>query len=137
MTTAAPVWLLTALLGGLLPVPPFAPRPGAKPTCEPGYQIVEEIEYRQIVRKVCKQVPDVKKVRKTVYEVKEEEHCVSKNHKGDTKPQTRRVLVKKEIVEEVPTYKSVVETVVEVVPVKVYRKVPCPPPGPVLPPKDP
>ena len=133
MSIPMPVWLLTALLGGAFPVPP---PPGVKPPCEPGYTLVEEIQYQQVVRKVCKMVPDVKKVRKTVYETKEEDFCLSKKPNTCGKPQTRKILIKKEIVEEVPTYRQVVESVVEVVPVKVYRKVPCPPPGAVPQPAD-
>jgi hypothetical protein len=101
--------------------------------CEPGYTIVEEICYKEVIRKVCKAVPETKK--KTVYSCKEEDFCVPKcrglchGHGGDdcgcATPRTRRVLVKKEVTEECPSVKWVVEKVVEVVPYKVYRKVPC------------
>jgi len=119
-----------------------------KPTCEPGYTIVEEICYREVVKKVCRAVPDVQKIRKTVYAVKEEDFCVPKNpglhlhgKKGCDElpcpecehPRTRRILVKKEVVEEVHTVKCVVENVVELVPYKVYRKVPCADNPPLLP----
>lgn len=122
MANPVPLWLLAVLLGGTFPVPPPLEQ---RPPDEPGFVIVEEVQFREVVRKVCKQVPDIKKVKKTIYETKEEEFCVTKSHKGAATPQTRKVLIKKEIVEEVPTYRQVVETVVEVVPCKVYRKIPC------------
>lgn len=118
--------------------------------CPPGCKFVEEIVHKEVVRHVCKYVPDVKKVRKTVYECKEEPYCLPKCSCGSfslfgyrvscwgcghsaANPECdqcepvrmRRVLVKREVVQECPTYKCVVETVREVVPVKVYRAVPC------------
>jgi len=73
--------------------------------------------------KVCKPVPDKKKVTKVVYECKEEWYCLSKCPKHNCcdpcaapcpacdKPRCRRILVKKIITEEKPTTKCVVETV--------------------------
>src|SRR5262249_38135733 len=40
-------------------------------------------------------------------------------------PRTKRILMKKIITEEKPTTKCVVEEIVELVPVKIYHKVPC------------
>lgn len=119
--------------------------------CPPGWKLVEDIVYQEVVRRVCKYVPDVKKVRKTVYECKQEPFCLPKcghcgllgGHKAGCGPCApcdrceplcvRHILVKREVVTECPTYKCVVETVKDVVPVKVYRAVPCEP-APVTPP---
>ncbi len=106
------------------------------PVCEPGYQIVEETCTKQVERSVCKVVPDVKKVSKWVYSCKEDPFCIKK-HGGHCScpscgdPQHRIQLVKREVIEEHPTTKCVVEKVVETVTYKVYRKVPC---GPAAPP---
>jgi hypothetical protein len=112
------------------------------PVCEPGYQIVEETCTKQVERKVCKVVPDVKKVSKWVYSCKEDPFCIKKSGKHCTcdscsDPQHRIQLVKREVIEEHPTTKCVIETVVETVAYKVYRKVPCaavPPAAPASPP---
>lgn len=121
-------------------------RPLAAPPREPRYVLVEEIRYHDVIRKHCKIVPDTKKISKTVYECKEENYCLPKcphpllggsRGKGEDvcpyptcdKPRRRKVLVKKEVVEECPTFRCVVESVVERVPYKVYRKVPCPAPA--------
>ena len=98
----------------------------------PGYQIVEEICYKQVERSVCKVVPDVKKVSKWVYSCKEDPFCIKKSGKHCTcdscsDPQHRIQLVKREVIEEHATTKCVVEKIVETVPYKVYRKVPCGP----------
>lgn len=119
------------------------------PVCEPGYQIVEEICYQDVCHKVCRVVPDVKKTTKPVYSCKTEDYCLKKCprlcHCAEDcptcdHPRTRKILVKKFVTTECPTYKCVVETVVERVPCKVYRKVPCisvVPPPPCLPPAPP
>jgi hypothetical protein len=120
----------------------FADPPGGKPGCEPGYVWVEETCYREVVTKCCKLVPDVKKVTRYVYDIKEEDFCLTKcrcpvccKAKGHCaeqpcpecgKPRCKKRLVKREVVEERPRYKCVVECVVEKVPYTVYRKVPCP-----------
>lgn len=126
--------------------------------CEPGYRIVEEICYQDVVRKCCKVVPDVKKVTHTIYDCKCEDYCLPrcnclchhcksceepcqgcfgsegclKSHCDPLnlcpmcgKPRVKKILMKKIITEECPTFKCVVECYVEKVPVKVYRKVPC------------
>jgi len=108
------------------------------PPCEPGYQWVEEVRYKEVVRYVCKMVPEVKKVKKIVYTPKEEPFCVRRatlfgGHKqADCGECTRckgpykgTILVKTEITCEEPTTKCVTEKVVEKVPYVVRRKVPC------------
>jgi hypothetical protein len=108
------------------------------PTCEPGFMIVEDICYREVIRKVCRVVPEVQQVRRTVYSCKSEDYCLLKCPcpLGPGKqscdgccpqcehPRRRNVLLKKEVVEEIPMFRCVVEEVVELVPFKVYRKVP-------------
>jgi hypothetical protein len=137
-------WLLAVVLaggGGMLPAArgqQIVPVVGVP--CEPGYMIVEEICYREVVHKVCKVVPEMKKVTRRVYSCKEEDYCLPKcacpffalGKKCDAaccpqcgKPQSRTVLLKKEVIEEIPSFKCVVEEVRQVVPFKVYRKVPC------------
>jgi len=120
----------------------------APPVCQPGYVIVEEITYQEVVRKCCKVVPEKIKTRRTVYGCKTEDYCLPRcphpwhGQSGCAEgapaacpacsaPRTRQLLLKKEVVEEKSTFKCVVETVVEKVPCKVYRKVPCPGPGPI------
>lgn len=145
--------LLAALICGLgvLSVADAAEPCPAKPkACEPGYQMVEEIVLKEVVRKVCKVVPEVKKHKRIVYTVKCEDYCLPKcgglfagcgdkcnkcGFRGPgaccpmcEEPRTRRVLVKKEVIEEEHTFKCVVECVTELVPVKVCKKVPCNPP---------
>jgi hypothetical protein len=95
-----------------------------KSTCEPRSGSVVECD---AACKVCKPVPDKKKVTKVVYEYKDEWYCLPKcpcpRHVGKhdccepctsscpmcEKPRCRRVLVKKIITEEKPTTKCVVE----------------------------
>ena len=134
-----------ALLGALVIVlsarggPPAVECP---PVCEPGYRIVEDICYQEVKKKVCRMVPEVKQHKKRVFDVKCEDYCLpkcpcplccGKKLCGDWcplcgKPRTKQLLLKKDIVvEEVISYKCVVEEVVELVPYKVYRQVPCPP----------
>lgn len=136
--TCTTLALVVLGFGGLAAA--HAADPPDKPVCEPGYTLVEEIQYREVVRKVCRLVPETKKVPRTVYEVKVVDYCQQKcpnplaclKHKGEPaccgdcgKPRTRKVLVKKEVVDECPGYKCVVEEVVERVPCVVYRKVRC------------
>jgi hypothetical protein len=100
-----------------------------------------------VVTKVCKVVPDVKKTVKWVYDCKPEDFCLPrcscplhglKKHHGCEKcascmqcdrPMNRNLLIKRQVVEECPTTKCVIETVVEKVPYVVHRKVPCGPDG--------
>lgn len=113
-----------------------------KPACEPGYTIVEEIVYKEVIKKRCVPAPDVQKKTKWVYECRSEDFCVKKCSLGQgcahgcgqgcgascthcDRPMTRNLLVKKLVVEECPSDKCVIETYVEKVPCKVYRKVPC------------
>ena len=122
-----------------------------RPVCPPGHTTVEEVLHKEVVRHHCKYVTETKKVVRTVYEFKEEPFCLPKCepcswfglHKKDCRdcnpcepPYCRRILVKREIVEEVPVCRCVIETVKVLAPVKVSRQVPCdvaplrPPQGP-------
>lgn len=89
------------------------------PPCEPGYRWAEEVRYKEAVRYVCKTVPDVKKVTKTVYSTKDDPFCLP-----GSGPHPRKILVKTEVTTEEPTTKRVVEKVVELVPYTVKTKVP-------------
>jgi hypothetical protein len=115
------------------------------PACQPGYTLVEETCYRDVVRCCCKVVPDVKKKTKVVYDCKCEPYCVPKlacrkhqcPHCGACagcdcecppkcgKIRNKTILMKKTITHECPGWKCVVEKVCERVPYKVYRMVPC------------
>src|SRR4051794_9675938 len=104
---------------------------GAPPACPPGCQVVEEICFKD----VCRFVPDVRQIKKWVYSCKEEPFCVPScrgplcaHHQCNAAcptcdgPYHRNLLVKREIiVDEVCAPKCVVEKV----PYKVYRIVPC------------
>jgi len=114
----------------------------APPPCEPGYRIVEEVVYQEVTRKVCRQVEEKKK--KTVYSCKSQDFCVpdgpgrcprpcGHHHRVDACPscqaagatiRSKCVLIKKQV-DDTPVKKWVVEEIKEVVPVTVYRKVPC------------
>jgi hypothetical protein len=111
---------------------------GEIPACEPGYRIVEEVCYKEVIHKVCRLVPDVKKVTKPVFEVKCIPYCQKKwpgsgcqdcCGKGPCptcgKVRTRKVLMKKFVTCEEPITRCEVECVVERIPYTVYRKVPC------------
>lgn len=127
--------------------------------CQPGYKLVEETCYREIVRCCCKVVPDVKKKTKVVYDCRCEPFCLPRlscqgKHcaqcgscdgccKCESPPacgkvRNKTILMKKTITTECPSWKCVVEKVCERVPYKVYRMVPCDagsaPPAPCLPP---
>lgn len=105
----------------------------------PHCQVVEEIVYQDVVSHVCKMVPDKKQTKKTVYECKEVPYCVHKLTcplKHDTCcdkckececcARYKKVLIKREIVVcEECTTKCVPEAVVQRVPVKVCRVIPC------------
>lgn len=99
----------------------------------------EEIVYQDVVTHRCVMVPDVKQIKKTVYECKEEPFCLHKlpslfshlKHEccNDCPecdcPRYKKVLLKKEVVcKEVCGTKCVIEEVVERVPCRVCR--PCP-----------
>lgn len=105
-------------------------------SCEPGYQWVEEVCYKDVERQVCKIVPDTIKKKKWVYACKDDKFCIHTDGKNCLHghcqaecpsccgPYNRIQLVKKEIVvSEEPTTKCVVETVVEQVCYTVKRKV--------------
>lgn len=137
-------WLPAAvLLGSLIVVLSVGAMPPATEgplVCEPGTMIVEDICYKEVVKKVCRMVPEVKQHKRRVFDVKCEDYCLpkcpcplcgGKKLCGDWCPfcgkaRTKQLLLKKEVVEERVEYKCVVEEVVELVPYKVYRKVPCP-----------
>jgi hypothetical protein len=117
------------------------------PACEPGYRWVQEDSFKEVERRVCKVVPSVKKVRKVNYDTKPDPFCVrlasfkalfGGKSKCDgpgcvedcpkcTGPYSREILVKTEVIREESTTKCVYETVVEKVPCKDWRKVPCDP----------
>ena len=104
----------------------------AKPACEPGFQIVEEIVYQDVTKSVCKMVPDVKK--KWVYSMIDDPFCLHDTKHGQCPqcagPCCRKLLVKKQVDVPCPGTKCVTETIVERVPVITYKKVPnAPPPG--------
>jgi hypothetical protein len=99
-------------------------------------QCQEEVVYQNVVTHRCKMVPDVKQIKKTVYECKEVPFCLHKlpplfsHHKHDCCdeclecdcPRYKKVLLKKEIVcKEVCGTKCVIEEVVERVPCRVCR----------------
>jgi hypothetical protein len=136
--------------------------PTQQPICPPGHRLVEETVQKEVCRHCCKYITDVKKVKKAVYECREEPICLPNCHFGCSlfgyrlsfsgcgwnqrcghKPydaecdrcelRMRKVLIKREIVEEVPICRCVVETVKETIPVKVFRQVPCVPPSPCPP----
>lgn len=104
---------------------------GHKPGCAAD---CGEVVYHDVTCRVCKPVPDKKKVAKVVYEFKEEWYslpkCPCSLHLGKhdccepcgtpcptcDKPRCRRVLVKKFVTEEKPTTKCIVDTVTEKVP---------------------
>ncbi len=98
-------------------------------------QVVEEIVYQDVVVQRCKIVPDNKPIKKTVYEIKEVPVCQKKlpcfGHCDDCPEceccaRTKRVLIKKEIVcGEKEGTKCVTEDVIERVPVRVQRVIPC------------
>jgi hypothetical protein len=97
------------------------------PACEPGYKIIEEIVMQEVTRTVCKMVPETKK--KWVYKTIDDPFCIHDTKHGHcpqcSGPYCRKQLVKFQIDEPCQTMKCVTETIVELVPVKVYRKVPC------------
>jgi hypothetical protein len=97
------------------------------PVCEPGYKVVEEIVMQDVTRQVCKIVQEHKK--KWVYSFIDDPFCVKDSRRCDcvqcAGPYCRKQLVKREVIDPAhTTTKCVVETIVEKVPVKVYRKVP-------------
>lgn len=105
----------------------------------PHCQVVEETVYQDVVSHVCRLHPDKKQKKKTVYECKEvpycvhklscplkHDHCCDKCVECECCARYKKVLIKKEIVicEECTT-KCVPEPVVQRVPMKVCRVVPC------------
>jgi len=98
-----------------------------KPACEPGFQIIEEVVMQEVTRTVCKMVPETKK--KWVYDWIDDPFCVQNTKHGNcpecSGPYCRKLLVKKQIDLPCPTMKCVTETIVERVPVTIYKKVPC------------
>lgn len=131
--------LLLGVCCGIACTPRAAAAASPPAPCEAGYRIVEETCYREVVHKVCRMVPDVKKTTKVVYDYKVVDYYLPKKHGlrcsqcGQCgcscgvcgKPRTKRVLMKKFVTVEQPTCKCVVECIVERVPYTVYRKVRC------------
>lgn len=121
-----------------------ATTPAACAACSP----CQEIVYKEVIKKVCRQVPDVKKVTKWVYDCKTEDFCIKqcsgllgKGGSGCSSgcstgcdsgcpngtcsgPYQRTLLIKRLVTTEVPTTKCIVEEVVERVPC-VVKKAPC------------
>lgn len=131
---------LFALLAGASMALPSASAQGLLhkhklPPCEPGFKWVEVTEMKEVCRYECRLVPDVKKTSKWVYSCVDDPFCIHKtpchHHQCDGAcptckgPYCRKQLVKREVVCEEPTTKCVVEKIVDVVPCKVWRKVPC------------
>ena len=114
------------------------PGSASLPECEEGCTIVEETCYREVVvSSACRLVPDTKTVKKTVYSYKDIPYCrhacpnpltrwgsAEPCTECDCKPRTRRVLLKREIVEKQPVFKCVVEQQKELRPYTVFRCVP-------------
>lgn len=98
-----------------------------KPHCEPGFKLVEEVVMQEVTRTVCKMVPETKK--KWVYSTIDDPFCIHDAKHGHcpncTGPYCRKLLVKTQVDVPCPGFKCVTETITEVVPVTVYRKVPC------------
>jgi hypothetical protein len=132
----------------------FAAEPPPGAACPAGYQLIAEVQHRVVIKRVCRQVPDVKKVTHWVYDCQLEDFCKAGCPLHGAHPQadcpdcahkaccpcgppgTRHLLLKRLVTEECPTTKCVVECTVEHVPCVVYRKVPCAtspvaPPAPV------
>jgi hypothetical protein len=92
----------------------------------------EQVHYHDVITHRCRLVPEVKQIKKTVYEVHEVPYCLKKlpplfsfHHRGCDDcaecdcPRYKKVLFKKEIVcEEICGTKCVIEEVIE--------RVPCP-----------
>jgi hypothetical protein len=132
------IGVLAALPALVVALPVCAVMPGRHcPRCAECLQ--EEIVYQDVVTHRCRLVPDVKQMKKTVYECKEVPFCLHKlpplfsRHKHDCCdacpecdcPRYKKVLLKKEIVcEEICGTKCVIEEVIERVPCHVCR--PCP-----------
>jgi hypothetical protein len=113
------------------------------PECEPGYTLISETGYKDVIKKICRPVTEVKKKVKWVYGCRPEDFCLPRcgcplhaltGHAGCETcascsacavPASKNLLIKKKVVEEILTTKWVVETVVEQVPCVIYRKVPC------------
>jgi hypothetical protein len=140
--TLLPGAVLLALAGTSALGLASGPLPGAP--CEPGYQIVTEVQYREVVKRVCKNVPDVKRVTHWVYECKTVDFCKAgcslhgARHQGTCDDcdghgsrcpcgpvGAKHYLLKRLVTEECPTTRCVVECTVERVPCVVCRKVPC------------
>jgi hypothetical protein len=102
------------------------------------------VQYQEVVKKVCRQVPDVKKVTRWVYSCKTADFCKpgcflhGPGHQdgcGDCDGHRpccpcgpvgcKHLLLKRLVTEECPTTRCVVECTVERVPCVVYRMVPC------------
>ncbi|HZZ77038.1 MAG TPA: hypothetical protein VFE62_00885 [Gemmataceae bacterium] len=99
----------------------------APPACEPGFKMVAETVMQPVTRTVCRMVDEPKK--KWVYDWIDDPFCI-KDHKLGTCPNCkgpycRKLLVKREIELPCLQQKCVTETITEMVPVVVYKKVPC------------
>lgn len=99
-----------------------------KPECEPGFQLIEEVVMKEVTRTVCKMVRETKK--KWVYDWIDDPFCIlNTKHHGHCPqcngPYCRKLLVKRQIDEPCSTMKCVTETIVEKIPVTIYKKVPC------------
>ena len=105
----------------------IVPARHAPPVCEPGYKIVEEVVYKDVVKTVCRMVPNVKT--KWVYAVVDAPICVARRTPGSKRTECqqicRKVLVKKLVNVPCSTMKCVSEKIVERVPFVVYHKLPC------------
>ena len=111
---------------------------GANDAPPPYYPQPEKVGYQDCITHTCQLVPEVKQIRKTVYEVQEVPYCLKKlpplwtlfhRHGCDCEQSAecqcvryRKVLVKKEVVcQEICTTKCVVEERIERVPCQVCQ----------------
>jgi hypothetical protein len=106
----------------------------APPDCEPGFKMVAETVMQPVTRTVCRMIEEPKK--KWVYDWIDDPFCIQ-DHKHGTCPNCkgpycRKLLVKRQIELPCPNPKCVTEIITELVPVVVYKKVPCDTPAPPI-----
>jgi hypothetical protein len=102
----------------------------APPPCEPGFKMVAETVMQPVTRTVCRRIDEPKK--KWVYDWIDDPFCIPDHKHGcpTCKQFCRKLLVKRQIELPCTNPKCVTELVTEMVPVTVYKKVPCDTPAP-------